>query len=60
MDKGIHYAFVGNVPGHPGNNTYCPACGRPVITRRAFFIDEMHVKGGRCEYCQEKIAGVWN
>ena len=60
MDKGIHYAFVGNVPGHAGNNTYCPACRRPVITRRAFFIDEMHVKGGRCEYCEEKIAGVWN
>jgi pyruvate formate lyase activating enzyme len=59
-DKGIHYAFVGNVPGHPGNNTYCPACGRPVIIRRAFFIDEMHVKDGCCEYCQEKIAGVWN
>ena len=27
MSKGIHYAFVGNVPGHPGNCTYCPKCG---------------------------------
>jgi pyruvate formate lyase activating enzyme len=59
LDKGIHYAFVGNVPGHPGNHTYCPSCGQPVIVRRGFFINEMHVEDGRCQYCEEGIAGAW-
>ncbi len=60
MAKGIHYAFVGNVPGHPGNSTYCPKCGKIVIKRTGLFTTEIHLKDGRCEYCNYKIAGIWN
>jgi len=60
MDKGIRYAFVGNLPGHPGNHTYCPKCGKIVIERSGFMVVQVHVKQGRCEYCGEKIAGVWS
>jgi pyruvate formate lyase activating enzyme len=59
MDKGIYYAFVGNVPGHPGNHTYCPKCRKIVIKREGFFVEEMHLAQGRCAYCQQPIAGVW-
>ena len=59
LGKGMHYAYVGNVPGHPGNHTYCPSCARPVIKRNDFFVLEMHLKNGRCEYCGQPIAGVW-
>lgn len=59
MSKGIHYAFVGNVPGDPGNSTYCPSCGKVVIGRSGFFVIENHLKNGRCEYCGREIAGVW-
>jgi pyruvate formate lyase activating enzyme len=59
IDRGLHYAYVGNVPGHPGNHTYCPACKKAVIQRRGFFIDALHVKNGRCTFCRQKIAGVW-
>lgn len=58
-DAGLHYAYVGNVPGHPGNSTYCPGCGKVVIGRRGFFITEMHITDGRCAYCGAPIAGVW-
>lgn len=60
MARGIHYAYVGNVPGHPGNSTYCPSCGEAVIKRTAFFILENHLKDGYCEYCNCPIAGVWS
>jgi pyruvate formate lyase activating enzyme len=60
MKRGIHYAFVGNVPGHAGNNTYCPKCGKAVIKRSAFFVEEMNLKRGQCKFCNTKIAGVWN
>jgi pyruvate formate lyase activating enzyme len=60
LAAGMHYPFVGNVPGHPGNNTYCPKCGKVVIKRQGFLILENHVKGGCCEYCGERLAGVWS
>jgi pyruvate formate lyase activating enzyme len=59
MSKGIHYAYVGNVPGHAGNNTYCPNCSRTIIKRNSFFIMENNVKQGRCGFCGKAIAGVW-
>jgi pyruvate formate lyase activating enzyme len=59
MAKGIRYAYVGNVPGHPGNHTYCPSCRKAVILRENFFVNEMHLKNGACAYCAQKIAGVW-
>lgn len=59
MSKGIHYAFVGNVPGHPGNSSYCPNCGKIVIKRTGMFTTEIHLKNGKCKYCNYSIAGVW-
>ena len=47
MAKGVRYAYVGNVPGHPGNHTYCPGCRKVVIGRDNFFVTEMHVKQRR-------------
>jgi pyruvate formate lyase activating enzyme len=59
MAEGVRYAFVGNVPGHEGNNTYCPKCHKKVIERSGFFVSAMHIHSGRCEYCSTEIAGVW-
>jgi len=59
LAKGMHYAYIGNVPGHPGNHTYCPSCGRIVIKRDSFFLAELHIEDGRCAFCHRKIAGVW-
>jgi pyruvate formate lyase activating enzyme len=59
MKKGIHYVYVGNVPGNPGNNTYCPNCGKEIISRSNFFVLEDNISGGKCEYCKHSIAGVW-
>ena len=59
MSKGIHYAFVGNVPGHPGNSTYCPKCRRVVIKRTGMFTTAINLKNGKCEYCGYPIAGIW-
>ncbi len=60
LSKGIHYAFVGNIPDHPGNHTYCPACGKIVIKRQGFFVVEQHLKNGCCSFCGRTIAGVWS
>jgi pyruvate formate lyase activating enzyme len=59
LSKGIHYPFVGNVPDHPGNHTYCPGCNKIVIRRNGFFVLEVNLKDGHCKYCGRAIAGVW-
>jgi pyruvate formate lyase activating enzyme len=59
LARGMHYPYVGNVPGHPGNHTYCPGCGRQIITRNGFFVTALYLKDGCCQFCGEKIAGVW-
>jgi pyruvate formate lyase activating enzyme len=57
---GIRYAFVGNVPDHPGNHTYCPKCGKVLLRRSAIFLVENNLKNGHCRYCGTAIAGRWS
>jgi len=59
MSRGLRYVYVGNLPGHPGNNTFCPSCNKEVIRRRLFFVEDMNVKEGKCGYCGKPIAGVF-
>jgi pyruvate formate lyase activating enzyme len=60
MSQGIRYAYVGNVPNHPGNNTYCPQCGKAVIQRSSIFVTEINMVHGNCKYCGKAISGVWS
>jgi len=60
MAAGIRFAYVGNVPGHPGNHTYCPKCGKVVIARSNFFVTSIELQAGRCRFCQHPIPGVWS
>jgi pyruvate formate lyase activating enzyme len=56
---GLQYVYIGNMPGHPGDNTHCPNCGETIILRRGFSVLEYHLLGGVCKYCQTPIPGVW-
>jgi pyruvate formate lyase activating enzyme len=33
IEEGLKYVYVGNVPGHKGENTYCPNCGQLLLER---------------------------
>jgi pyruvate formate lyase activating enzyme len=57
--EGLKFVYVGNVPGHAGNNTYCPNDGKLIIARNGFEVLENHVRQGKCEYCGSDIPGVW-
>ena len=59
MARGLRYVYVGNVPGHPGNNTLCPSCKKEVIRRTLFFVEGTNIKNGKCGYCGKRIAGVF-
>jgi pyruvate formate lyase activating enzyme len=56
---GLEYVYIGNIPGHEGENTYCPHCKKQLITRLGFYILANHVIKGRCKYCGKVIPGIW-
>lgn len=59
LQNGIHFAYAGNVPGHPGEDTCCPSCKKTLIRRDGYHIVYNRVQGGTCPYCKTPIAGVW-
>jgi pyruvate formate lyase activating enzyme len=59
MQAGLKYVYIGNVPGHAGNSTYCPRCGKMVIKRSGFSVLEMHLKEGKCIFCNAGLHGRW-
>jgi pyruvate formate lyase activating enzyme len=59
MAEGLRYVYVGNVPGHPGEHTYCPSCKTVVIRRSGFRVTLENFSRGACGKCGQKIPGVW-
>jgi pyruvate formate lyase activating enzyme len=59
-DAGLRFVYVGNVPGHPGNHTYCPGCGSVVVERDGFLLAALHLKDGACAGCGRAIPGIWS
>lgn len=56
---GLNYAYLGNAPGHPLENTYCPGCGEVVVERVGFDIAGWHLDyQNRCRRCGNEIAIV--
>ncbi|RME33603.1 MAG: AmmeMemoRadiSam system radical SAM enzyme [Thermoflexia bacterium] len=58
LSLGLRYVYIGNVPGHPGENTYCPACGATVVHRYGLQLLENLLQDGRCPFCNTVIPGV--
>ncbi|WP_321439027.1 AmmeMemoRadiSam system radical SAM enzyme [uncultured Bacteroides sp.] len=56
---GIKYVYVGNIPSLHDENTYCSHCKRMIIERNGFNVERNHIQEGKCEFCKEPIAGVW-
>ncbi|MFH1406928.1 MAG: AmmeMemoRadiSam system radical SAM enzyme [Candidatus Omnitrophota bacterium] len=59
MDSGLNYVYIGNMPGDEGEDTYCSNCKRVLINRYGYHIQDYHIKDGRCEFCSQKIPGIW-
>lgn len=64
LEAGVRFAYVGNVPGHRGENTYCPQCANVLIRRLGFHVLSnalAHTSGGaECPNCHTPIPGVWS
>lgn len=55
---GIRYIYAGNVEGW-GTDTQCHACGKTVMQRVGFSVEQNHMSGGACGFCSAKIPGIF-
>ncbi len=58
-EAGLNYVYVGNVPDHTRESTYCPHCGALLVERSWYHVQEHWTEPGVCPVCGTKIAGVW-
>ncbi|MEM5801942.1 MAG: AmmeMemoRadiSam system radical SAM enzyme [Candidatus Aenigmatarchaeota archaeon] len=54
---GLKYVYIGNVPGHEAENTYCPNCKRILIRRFGYRV-ENYLKTPERPNCNTKINVV--
>jgi pyruvate formate lyase activating enzyme len=57
--NGLEYVYIGNVPGHRANSTFCHGCGKRIIHRNHFAVLTNDIVAGSCAFCGEKIPGLW-
>ncbi len=57
--EGLQFVYLGNVPGHPAESTYCPGCGETLIDRRGYTIRAYNLEANRCKYCSREIPGIF-
>ena len=60
MAEGLKFVYLGNVPGHPGESTYCPGCGHLLIRRVGMTVAENRLQDGACPACRRRIPGQWS
>jgi pyruvate formate lyase activating enzyme len=58
-ETGLEFVYVGNLPGHRYNNTYCPVCGTLLVRRMGFQMLSFTVQNDRCPKCGRVISGIW-
>lgn len=59
LAAGLKFVYTGNVFDQSAQSTYCPNCQKCVIERDWFKLGAYRIKDGACEFCQGKIAGVF-
>lgn len=58
-NEGLQYAYLGNVPGHPLEHTYCSECKKIVVRRYNFEILKWDLDdNNKCNFCGNQIPIV--
>ncbi len=57
--EGLQFVYLGNVPGHPRESTYCPRCGELLIERWGFEVRRRGLgEDNTCSSCGAPIPLV--
>lgn len=53
-EAGVEYVYLGNVPGHEYENTFCPECGELLIERTGYHVRK-RISEPKCPECGRSI-----
>jgi len=56
-DAGLHYVYVGNLPGCDYESTYCHECGQLLIERVGYQLGRFNIINSSCSGCGTAVAG---
>ena len=59
LDEGLHFVYIGNVPGHDAEHTHCPQCKTRLIERTGYKVQVLQLQDGKCGKCGQAIPGIW-
>jgi len=55
-EEGLLYAYLGNVPGHPLEHTYCSGCNQIAVKRYGFDIVGWNLdQNNKCKFCGNQL-----
>lgn len=52
---GLRYVYLGNVPGHDDENTYCYNCRELIVKRFGGAVEQINLSNDRCPFCGASI-----
>jgi pyruvate formate lyase activating enzyme len=52
---GLKFIYVGNVPGHSGENTTCYSCGKTIIQRWGYQTTVLGLENSKCKFCGAEL-----
>ena len=52
---GIRYVYIGRIPGHVDENTYCYNCREPLVMRKGGVVKKVNLSKDRCPNCGLRI-----
>ncbi len=57
--SGLNYVYAGNLPGSKFENSFCPYCGKEVISRVGFMVNAIELDNNSCcKFCREELPFV--
>ncbi|UCE97384.1 MAG: AmmeMemoRadiSam system radical SAM enzyme [Dehalococcoidia bacterium] len=54
-NAGLKFVYLGNVPGHGGENTTCYNCGNVIVKRYGYHAEVVGVRGSQCKFCRAEL-----
>jgi pyruvate formate lyase activating enzyme len=54
-EAGLRFVYIGNVPGHEGENTVCPNCRRLLVRRTGYAVEDVALRGTFCAMCGANV-----
>jgi pyruvate formate lyase activating enzyme len=52
---GLRFIYVGNVPGHGGESTFCHSCGKLIVQRFGYQPKVLGLSGSKCRFCGTEL-----